>query len=217
MSRIHVGHVASLRATVIICDSTHAGVVGFQESFSQGAANWRGSTSATALNWSTVGSPIDEAFVTSNFNLANTQSGGIPATIIRAAASAGSSAGAYQRQPSRRWRHWCLLLVSQRPRRIDRALLRCRITAELPRSQCLRWPLNRSQHLRRSSSSICSKSGTNGFCLKETTTPPHSPTPATCRSDSLSPLPSSDEISTATSICRDSRSCLRLVRSRGSR
>lgn len=96
MSRILVGHVASLLTTVIICNSTHAGVVGFQESFSQGAANWRGSTSATALKWSTVGSSIYEVFVTSNFNLANTQSGGIAANIIRAAASAGSSAGAYQ-------------------------------------------------------------------------------------------------------------------------
>ncbi len=96
MSTIKIVVLASLAAPVATCVCAQGAVVGFHESFAQDAANWRGASSATTLGWSSLGGPGDAAYVTSIYNLVNTQAGGIPATIIRAATSAGSSGGAYQ-------------------------------------------------------------------------------------------------------------------------
>lgn len=79
--------------TLVSCSL--AGINGFVETFSAGAANWRNSNGASVLAWSPSGGPGDAAFVSGTFNLASTTPGGFPPTVIRAAASYGSSGGAY--------------------------------------------------------------------------------------------------------------------------
>ena len=147
MSTIKIVVLASLAAPVATCVCAQGAVVGFHESFAQDAANWRGASSATTLGWSSLGGPGDAAYVTSIYNLVNTQAGGIPATIIRAATSAGSSGGAYQGKLGDRRRHGSFVLVPPRPLTIDFALPSYCIAAELSRRQCLRWCLDPSQHV----------------------------------------------------------------------
>jgi hypothetical protein len=81
--------------TFAIAASASAQIVGFQEDFASGDANWRGDSLASTLEWSGSGGPGGDAFVTSVFNLSGTTAGGFPATVIRAASSVGSSDGAY--------------------------------------------------------------------------------------------------------------------------
>ncbi len=87
--------VPSLLAITVTASTASAAVVGFHESFTSGSANWRGASSATTLSWSSSGGPGDASYVTSIHNLSTTQAGGYPQTVIRASASAGSSALAY--------------------------------------------------------------------------------------------------------------------------
>jgi hypothetical protein len=95
MSALRIVAVPALASLSIAVAPADAAVIGFHESFAAGAANWRGATSTTLLSWSQTGGPLDHAFVSSAFNLAATQAGGIPSTLIRASASAGSSSLAY--------------------------------------------------------------------------------------------------------------------------
>jgi hypothetical protein len=74
---------------------TFAAINGFTESFAGGAANWRNFNGTATLGWSAAGGPADAAFVTGQFNLSSTTVGGFPPTVIRAAASYGSSNGGY--------------------------------------------------------------------------------------------------------------------------
>ena len=78
-----------------MASSALGGIVGFNESFPTGDANWRGSVDSAQLEWSDSGGPMSAAYVTSVFDLSGTSAGGFPATVIRASASLGSSDGAY--------------------------------------------------------------------------------------------------------------------------
>ena len=93
LARIAV--VSSFVSLALTAATAHGAVIGFHESFAVDAANWRGATSATTLGWTATGGPTDSSYVTSTYNLAATQAGGVPSTLIRASASAGSSALAY--------------------------------------------------------------------------------------------------------------------------
>jgi len=82
-------------ATCALCSPSFAAINGFTESFSQGAANWRNFNGTATLAWSAGGGPADDAFVSGQFNLSSTTVGGFPPTVMRAAASYGSSNGGY--------------------------------------------------------------------------------------------------------------------------
>ncbi len=86
--------IASTVILAIAC-SAQASITDFSESFLTNSSNWRGSSSATLLNWSGTGGPDDGSFVTSVFNLSSTSAGGYPATVFRASTSLGSSGGAF--------------------------------------------------------------------------------------------------------------------------
>ncbi|MBM4052967.1 MAG: hypothetical protein FJ270_09555 [Planctomycetes bacterium] len=87
--------VAVSCAALALSSTTFASINGFNESFAGGAANWRNFNGTATLGWTAAGGPSDAAFVTGQFNLANTTVGGFPPTVMRAAASYGSSNGGY--------------------------------------------------------------------------------------------------------------------------
>jgi hypothetical protein len=72
-----------------------AAINGFSESFAGGAANWRNFNGTSTLGWNAAGGPADAAYVSGQFNLVSTTVGGFPPTVMRAAASYGSSNGGY--------------------------------------------------------------------------------------------------------------------------
>lgn len=84
-------------AVAVSCVVSHASaaIVGFNESFTSGSANWRNSNGATDLAWSATGGPGGLSYASSTFNLSTTTVGGFPPTVIRAHASYGSSNGGY--------------------------------------------------------------------------------------------------------------------------
>jgi hypothetical protein len=84
-------------AVAVSCVVSHASaaIVGFNESFASGSANWRNSNGATDLAWSATGGPNGLSYASSTFNLSTTTVGGFPPTVIRAHASYGSSNGGY--------------------------------------------------------------------------------------------------------------------------
>lgn len=85
--------VSAIAFTVV--SPASAAILGFNESFSAGSANWRNSNGATDLAWFATGGPGGLAYASSTFNLSSTTVGGFPPTVIRAHASYGSSAGGY--------------------------------------------------------------------------------------------------------------------------
>ncbi len=95
MCLARIAIVSSFASLALTAATAHGAVIGFHESFALDAANWRGATSAMTLGWTSLGGPSDASYVTSTYNLAATQAGGVPSTLIRASASAGSSALAY--------------------------------------------------------------------------------------------------------------------------
>ncbi len=82
-------------AVLALATPSFAAINGFSETFAGGAANWRNFNGTATLGWSAAGGPSDGAFVTGQFNLASTTVGGFPPTVMRAAASYGSSNGGY--------------------------------------------------------------------------------------------------------------------------
>ena len=87
--------VVAAIAAVSIVPSASAAILGFNESFATGSANWRNSNGASDLAWFASGGPGGLAYASSTFNLSTTTVGGFPPTVIRAHASYGSSAGGY--------------------------------------------------------------------------------------------------------------------------
>lgn len=85
-----VSFVVSSTASIASAD-----IVGFNESFTENAANWRNSNGAADLSWFASGGPGDMSYASSTFNLLSTTVGGFPPTVIRAHSSYGSSGGAY--------------------------------------------------------------------------------------------------------------------------
>jgi hypothetical protein len=93
-----VAAVTAVSATVIasaFVSPASAAILGFNESFAAGSANWRNSNGAADLAWTPSGGPLGLAYATSTFNLSGTTVGGFPPTVIRAHASYGSSDGGY--------------------------------------------------------------------------------------------------------------------------
>lgn len=78
-----------------IASIASADIVGFTESFTADAANWRNSNGSSVLAWSSSGGPSGGSFVRSTFNLSSTTAGGFPPIVIRAQQSYGSSGGGY--------------------------------------------------------------------------------------------------------------------------
>lgn len=87
--------VSATAAAFTFISSASAAILGFNESFVTGSANWRNSNGATDLAWFATGGPGGLAYASSTFNLSSTTVGGFPPTVIRAHASYGSSAGGY--------------------------------------------------------------------------------------------------------------------------
>lgn len=85
----------ALGAACAIASIASADIVGFTESFTANAANWRNSNGSSVLAWSGGGGPSGGSYVTSTFNLSSTTAGGFPPIVIRAQQSYGSSGGGY--------------------------------------------------------------------------------------------------------------------------
>ncbi len=85
----------ALLATAALAAPASAGIVGFHESFSSGAQQWRNFNGTSELLWNGSGGPDDSAYVSGLYNLSPTTVGGFPPTVIRAAQSYGSSDGSY--------------------------------------------------------------------------------------------------------------------------
>ena len=92
-----------LGAACVVSSIACADIVGFNESFTADAANWRNSNGSSVLAWSSTGGPGGGSgggtgggsYVTSTFNLSSTTAGGFPPIVIRAQQSYGSSGGGY--------------------------------------------------------------------------------------------------------------------------
>ena len=87
--------VSAIVTAFTVVSPASAAILGFNESFTAGSANWRNSNGATDLAWFATGGPGGLAYASSTFNLSSTTVGGFPPTVIRAHASYGSSAGGY--------------------------------------------------------------------------------------------------------------------------
>jgi len=79
----------------LFAQSAAAGINGFTETFATGASNWRNFNGTASLNWFATGGPVGESYASGQLNLSGTTPGGFPPTVIRAAASYGSSNGSY--------------------------------------------------------------------------------------------------------------------------
>lgn len=88
-------HALASCIVLTLASPSFAAINGFSETFASGAANWRNFNGTATLGWSAAGGPSDAAYVTGQFNLASTTVGGFPPTVMRAAASYGSSNGGY--------------------------------------------------------------------------------------------------------------------------
>ena len=97
--QVNFARALTLGAACAIASIASADIVGFNESFTTDAANWRNSNGSSVLAWSSAGGPGGGpgggSYVTSTFNLGSTTAGGFPPIVIRAQQSYGSSGGGY--------------------------------------------------------------------------------------------------------------------------